>query len=54
MISGWISYGIIFFIGLSLFGIFGDTRNYTTLYGIVLVLLFVWWVLRRSDVIPAF
>jgi len=53
MISGWISYAIVALIGLSLIGVFGDTRNYT-LYGAILILLFVWWILRRIKIIPAF
>lgn len=54
MISGWISYAIVAFIGLSLLGVFGDATNYIGLYGIVLIFLFVWWVLRRVGIIPAF
>jgi len=53
MISGWISYAIVALIGLSLIGVFGDSRNYT-LYGAVLIFLFVWFLLRRADIIPAF
>lgn len=53
MISGWVSYAIVALIGLSLIGVFGDTRNYT-LHGMVLILLFVWWILRRIKIIPTF
>jgi len=54
MIAGWISYAIIFLIGLSLVGIFGDTSSYHIIYGIVLIVLFIWWILRRAGVVPTF
>jgi len=54
MISGWISYATIAFIGLALLGFFGDASNYVTLYGTVLIILFIWWILRRFGIIPAF
>jgi len=54
MISGWISYAITVFIGLSLLGVFGDSTRYLNLYGIILILLFVWWIVRRVGIIPAF
>lgn len=53
MLSGWISYVVTAFIGLSLLGTFGDSTRYLNLYGVVLILLFVWWVLRRVGIIPA-
>jgi len=54
MISGWISYAITALIGLSLLGVFGDAKNFTAIYGVILILLFIWFSLRRAGVIPAF
>jgi hypothetical protein len=51
-VSGWIQHAIIIYIALSLLGLFGDTRNYTGVYGILLIILVVWWVGRRLGLIP--
>lgn len=53
-LSGWITQAIIICIGISLIGIFGETpRNLTVAYGIILILLAVWYIGRRMGVIPA-
>ncbi len=54
MISGVLSYVVIFMIGLALMGYWGDPSAYVKVYGLVLVLILVWWVLRQLEIIPHF
>lgn len=53
-ISGWIQQAITAYIGLSLLGLFGDgIKNFIFIYGVILMVLFLWWLMRRVGVIPA-
>jgi hypothetical protein len=54
MISGVLSYVVMLLIGLALLGLFGNISQYYTIFGIVLLGIFIWWVIRRMGVIPAY
>ncbi len=53
-LNSWIAYILVAVIGLALLGVFGDPSGRLFWYGLALILITVWWVLRRLHIAPGF